>query len=156
MLRYGILRLKIIMSAMEPLCHLIGINYRRLPKEEYLLLEAEIFICICEGLKEFFREKYKGYFHLMKFNLEKENAMLENDFARLITNDILSTEEYNLKGIARYSDTPEDVIQEVIDGRNIRPSATFLWRIIELHRSVRRELYDAIIRKIINSNLVST
>ncbi|MBA3660150.1 MAG: hypothetical protein H0W64_00300 [Gammaproteobacteria bacterium] len=82
--------------------------------------------------------------------------MLENDFARLITNDILSTEEYNLKGIARYSDTPEDVIQEVIDGRNIRPSATFLWRIIELHRSVRRELYDAIIRKIINSNLVST
>ncbi|HBS51810.1 MAG TPA: hypothetical protein DEA62_02325, partial [Coxiellaceae bacterium] len=31
-------------------------------------------------------------------------------------------------GRLRYSDTPEDVIQEVIDGRNIRPSAIFLWK----------------------------
>lgn len=141
---------KMIMSAMEPLCHLMGINFRKLSKEEYLLLEVEIFICICEGLKEFFREQHKSYFHLMKFNLEKENAMLESNLVRLITNDVLSTEEYNLSGIAHYSDTPEDVIQEVIDGRNVRPSATFLWRIIELHRSVRRDIYDAIIKKIVN------
>ena len=56
-------------------------------------------------------------------------------------------------GRLRYSDTPEDVIQEVIDGRNIRPSAIFLWKIIELHRSVRRDLYDAIIKKIVNHYL---
>ena len=79
--------------------------------------------------------------------------MLENNLVRLITNDVLSTEEQNLNGIAHYSDTPEDVIQEVIDGRNIRPSATFLWKIIELHRSVRRDLYDAIIKKIVNHYL---
>lgn len=138
---------------MEPLCHLIGMSCRKLSREECLLLEAEIFIRICEGLKEFFRGQQKSYFYLMKFNLEKENIMLENDLARLITNDILSSEEYNLSGLALYSDTPEDVIQEVIDGRNIRPSATFLWKIIELHRSVRRDLYDTIIKKIVNRYL---
>lgn len=143
------------MSATESMCRLIGINCKKLSKEEYLLLEAEIFIRICEELREFFREQQKGYFCLMKFNLEKENVMLENDLARLITKDILSSEEYNLSGIASYSDTPTDVVQEVIDGRNIRPSATFLWKIIELHRSVRRDLYDAIRKKIINHHLVA-
>ena len=88
---------------MEPLCHLMGINFRKLSKEEYLLLEADIFIRICEGLREFFGEQHKGYFHLMKFNLEKENTMLENNLVRLITNDVLSTKEYNLNGIAHYS-----------------------------------------------------
>lgn len=138
---------------MEPLCHLMGINSNELLKEEYLLLEAEIFIRICEGVKEFFREQYKDYFRLMKFTVEKENTMLESNFVRFIANDILFTKEYDLNGIARYSDTPEDVIQEVIDGRNIRPSVTFLWRLIGLHRSVRRDLYDRIIRKIVNNYL---
>lgn len=138
---------------MEPLCHLMGINRSKLSKEEYLLLEAEIFLHICEGLKEFFREQYKDYFSLMKFTVEKENTMLETNLVRLITNDILSTEEYDLNGIAHYADTPEDILQEVIDGRNIRPSATFLWRIIELHRSIRRELYDAILKKIASQHL---
>ena len=142
------------MPAIKPLCHLIEINFKKLSKEEFLLLEAEIFIRICNGLKEFFREQYKSYFDLMKFNFKKENKMLEADFVRLITSDILSTQEYNLHGIANYSDTPEDVVQEVIDGRNIRPSAIFLWRIIELHRSVRRDLYDAIIKKIVNDLVI--
>lgn len=138
---------------MEPLCHLMGINSNKLPKEEYLLLEAELFIRICEGVKEFFREQHKDYFRLMKFTVEKENTMLESNFVRFIANDIISTKEYDLNGIARYSDTPEDVIQEVIDGRNIRPSVTFLWRLIELHRSVRRDLYDRIIKKIVSNYL---
>jgi CTP:phosphocholine cytidylyltransferase-like protein len=142
------------MSAIEPLCHLIGIKPGKLSRIEYFLLESEIFRCICDGLKEFFRKKYRDYFDLMKFNLEKENKMLENNLVRFVTNDILSTKEYNLHGIAYYSDTPADVIQEVIDGRNSRPSATFLWRMIELHRSVRRELYDAIIKEIINNYLL--
>ncbi len=82
--------------------------------------------------------------------------MLENDLARLITKDILSLKEYNLSGLAFYADTPEDVIQEVLDGRNIRPSATYLWKIIELHRTIRRDVYDAIIKKIIRHYSVSS
>ena len=119
------------------------------------MLEAEIFIRICEGLREFFREQQKNYFYWVSFNFEKENIMLENDLARSITKDILSLKEYNLSGLAVYADTPEDVIQEVIDGRNKRPSATFLWKIIELHRTIRRDLYDAIIKKIIHHYLVA-
>ena len=147
--------LKMIMSATEPLCRLIGIDFKKLSKEEYLLLEAEIFIRICEGLREFFREQQKNYFYWVSFNFEKENIMLENDLARSITKDILSLKEYNLSGLAVYADTPEDVIQEVIDGRNKRPSATYLWKIIELHRTIRRDLYDAIIKKIIHHYLVA-
>ncbi len=144
-----------IMSATEPLCRLIGIDFKKLSKEEYLLLEAEIFSRICEGLMGFFREQQKSYFNQINFNFEKENIMLENDLARSITKDILSLEEYNLTGLAFYADTPEDVIQEVVDGRNIRPSATYLWKIIELHRTIRRDLYDAIIKKILRHYLVA-
>ena len=143
-----------IMSAIEPLCHLIGINCTDLSKEEYSLLEADLFIRICEELKEFFRTQYKSYFQLMKFNLEKENIMLEKNLGSLITNDILSTKEYSISGIANYSDTPPDVIQEIIDGRNHRPSAVFLLRIIELHRLIRRDLYDTIIKKVIHQYVI--
>ena len=136
------------MSATEPLCLLLWINPNKLPKSEYFLFEAELFIRICEELKEIFRNRYKDYFSLMKFNAEKENVMLEDNFARLIIKDILSTEEYNLSGIAHYTNTHEDIVQEVVDGRNTSPSAIFLRRIIYLHQSVRRELYVAIIKKI--------
>ncbi|HSW68641.1 MAG TPA: hypothetical protein VLI69_00605 [Gammaproteobacteria bacterium] len=142
------------MSATEPLCRLIGIDFKKLPREEYLLLEAEIFSRICEGLMEFFMEQQKSYFYRVNFNFEKENVMLENDLARSITKDILSSEEYDLTGLAFYADTPEDVVQEVADGRNIRPSATYLWKIIEIHRTIRRDLYDVIIKKIVRHYLL--
>lgn len=38
------------MPALEPLCHLIGINSQKLSKDEMLLLEAELFARICEEL----------------------------------------------------------------------------------------------------------
>ena len=52
-----------------------------------------------------------------------------------------------------YTDTHEDVIQEVIDGRNANPSAALLRKSIDIHRSVRRELYDSILKKISNECL---
>lgn len=137
------------MSAPELLIHFFGINANKLSKEERLIVEAELFICLCQELKEVFREKYKEYFFLMKFTKEKENEMLEANFISLVIQDILASEEYNLTGVAQYTDTPEDVVHEVVSGRNTRPSATLLKRAIELHRSVRRELYQAIKRKII-------
>lgn len=136
------------MAAMELLCQMVGINPSRLSRKEIILLEAELFARICEELKEIFRKQYRNYFHLMKFTLEKENIMLDSMFVRLVIKDILSTEEYNLKGIAHYIDIHEDVIQEVIDGRNTNPSATLLRRSIDLHRSVRRDLYRIIMKKV--------
>jgi hypothetical protein len=141
------------MPALVPLCNLICINHLKFSKEEHLLLEAELFIRVCNELKESFREQYKNYFRLMKYTLEKENTMLEANLIRLIIKDILSTGEYTLEGIACYTDTHEDIISELASGLNTKPLATWLRKIIELHRSVRRELYQAIGKKVASEYL---
>lgn len=143
------------MSAIQPLSHLIDQSSKILSKEERLLLEAELFICTCKELKEIFREKYRNYFYIMKFTMEMENIMLESSFLRLIIQDILSTEEYNLEGIAYYADIHEDVLREIVIGCNANPSAIILQRIIELHRSIRRELYRSIVKKVTEENLLA-
>jgi len=79
--------------------------------------------------------------------------MLESELVRCIINDILSTEEYSLTGIAFYTRKPEDVIFEIASGNNTDPSASLLRKIIELHRSVRPSLYQQIIKKIIAENI---
>lgn len=136
------------MTATEPLCRLIGIDPRTLLKEENMLLEAEIFYHLCEELNSYFKSLHKEYFNLMKFTLEMENAMLEENYIRFVINDILSTNEYTTEGIANHTNTHEDVIHEIILGRNPNPSGLFLRKIIELHRIVRGELYSAILKKI--------
>lgn len=138
------------MSTIEPLSRLICINYSEFDKKEIFLLEAEVFSYVCEELIDFFREQYREYFRLMKFDLQKENAVLDDKFVRLIIQDILSTDEYNLKGIAQYSDTPEEVIEEIVLERNTNPSAIFLRRIIDLHKMVRKDLYESIVKKFIS------
>lgn len=136
------------MSAIEPLHRLIGINPHGLSGEECVLLEAELFYSICEELKEFFRNQYKEYFCLMKFTIDMENVMLEENFIRFVIRDILSTKEYTLEGIAHYVNIHEDVVHEMILGRNSNPSALLLRKTIELHRSVRGDLYNTIMKKI--------
>ena len=136
------------MPATELLCHLVGICPAKLTKEENLILEIELFTRICEELKEGFKTKYKDYFRIIKCNAEMENAIMEANFVRCVINDILSTEEYTLDGIACYTQTPEEVVHELATGWNTSPSAVLLRRIVELHRSVRRELYDAMMKKI--------
>ena len=138
---------------MEPFYRLIGVDTSNLTKKEIQLLEAELFAHVCEELKEGFRKQYRDYFRLMKFTKEKENKMLEANFLRLIIRDILSTEEYDLTGVAYYTESHEDVIQEVIDGRNTNPSAKLFRRSIDLHRAVRRNLYHSIVKKIITTPL---
>jgi hypothetical protein len=136
------------MSATEPLSLLIGINPTKLSKEENIILEIELFSRICEELKEVFRQQHREYFHLMKLNKEMENTMLESKLIRFIIQDILSTKEYTIEGIARYAATHEDVLYEIYAELNQQPSATLLRKIIELHRMVRRELYQKITKKI--------
>jgi hypothetical protein len=136
------------MPAIEPLCRLMGVNPDKLSKKESILLEAELFLRICEELKEIFRDQNKDYFRLLKLTKDKENTMLETRFMSFIIADILLTKDYKLEGIALYADTHEDVIQETYAGLNLYPSATLLRKLIELHRTVRRDLYQKIIKKI--------
>lgn len=138
-----------IMAATEPLCYLLGIDANKLSKEENLLIEGYLFTCICAVLKEFYKEQNRNYFRLMKFTQEKENSVLENYFISSIIKDILNTKEYTVAGIAHYTDTPEELVEELASGHNTSPSAKFFRKVIELHRSVRRDLYSLIVKKIV-------
>lgn len=84
----------------------------------------------------------------MRFNLEKETTMLESNFLSFVINDILLTREYSLEGIARYTQTTEEVIYDVISGLNSSPSLLLSKKIINLHRSVRPTLYQETMKKI--------
>jgi hypothetical protein len=136
------------MSAIEPLCNLVGVSPSKLTKEEYLIIEVELFVHVYEELKEHFKEKFKEYFRSIKYREETENAMIEANFVRCVINDILLTGEYTLEGIAYYTQTPGDVLYELAMGSNTSPSAVLLRKLVELHKSVRRELYDLIMKKI--------
>lgn len=137
------------MSAAEPLCHIVGVNHARLSKEEYLLIETELFVKICIELKEYFKSQYQNYFQVMKFNKETEEKVMEINFIRCIINDILTSEEYSLPGIAYYTNSPEEVIFEIASGRNPDPSSSLLRKIIELHRVVRPGLYKTLMEKML-------
>jgi len=143
------------MSAIEPLYRLVGVIPSRLTEEQRFLLEADIFTRIYEELREIFRKQHKDYFFLMKFTTEMENIMLESKFVRLIVQDILATGEYSLEGIAHYTDTHEEIIEEMMIGRNSSPSAAFFRKLINLHRSVSPELYEEIIKKVTENCLTA-
>lgn len=136
------------MSLMEPLYRLIGVKPCHFSKEEILLLEAELFIRVYEEIKEFFREIHRNFFSSILFTKEMEDEVLEKRFLRFVVEDILATKEYTLSGVAYYTGTHEDVITEVITGQNTNPSSVLLRKLIELHRSVRADLYRGIVKKI--------
>ena len=133
------------MSAMEPLCLLAGIDPKKLSKERKLLLEAEFYARIYKKLEDKFRKQYKNYFGLLKFTLHRENITLEENFARSFIQHMLSSGDYTLQGIARYTDTPEDTLLEIVAGRNLYPSAFFMRKLIELDRVTRKDFYHAMV-----------
>src|SRR6185312_11174509 len=136
------------MPATDSLCNFIGIDLSSFSKKELILLEAYLLERICEELKEIFRMQHQNFSRFIHFNTQMENEMLEGNFLCLVIKDILSTGEYTIEGIAEYTDIHCDVIHEVITGKNPNPSAAFLRKIIALHRSVRRYLYDGIIKNV--------
>lgn len=136
------------MSMAQSLWDYLNLNSQLFSKKELLILEADLFTRLCEELIGLIKKQNKDYFSIMKFTIEKENMMIEANFLRVIIHDILSTEEYNMAGIAYYTDTPEDVIYEVAAGYNNRPTFLFARKIIELHRQVRSDLYQIIFNKI--------
>lgn len=143
------------MAMIKSFCEHMEINASIFSKEEIALIEAEIFAQLCTELKAFFRQKNQEYLDLLKLSKNKEDAMLDNNFIRFIIEDTLSTGEYNMAGFAYYTDTHEDIIQEIIDGRNTNPSANLLRKSIDLHRSVRRDLYHKILQKVLNEKILS-
>lgn len=141
------------MSSLEPLCQLAGLKPNKLSKGEGFLLEAVLFVQICEELKLLYKKEHEGYFQLLNINNETEDEVVETRFIPHIINDLLSNNDYTISGIACYTQTPEDVILEVMSGLNTRPSAIFLRKLIELHTAVKPALYRSIIRKVVSEEL---
>lgn len=142
------------MPATEPLCQLIGIKPWQLSKEESIFLEMELFSFICKELEYIFKINQQNYFQFLKFNIEKEYTMLDKNLAQLLIKDILRSGQYTLEGIARYIDIHEDAVHEVYIGRNTNPSAMLLLRTIELHRSIRRDFYYSMMKKIMQKVMI--
>ncbi len=136
------------MAALELLCHFMGIDSKQFSKEENIILEAELYTRITNEPWESYQTQYDDYFYFFKFNLEKENMMMELNFIRCLIDDILKSEAYNLSGIAYYTQTPEEVIQDVLIGYKVSPVIAFTRKLIELHKSIRPEVYQNIIKKI--------
>src|SRR5579872_5674655 len=123
------------MPALEPLCKDLGINTNKFLKEELLLLEAELFHHLCEGLKSIFKKQYKEYFRISKFNSDLEELMIDGNFLSCIIRDLIHTETYTLSGIALYTQTSEGIISRIMSGHNKNPSLVLARKIIELHRT---------------------
>lgn len=122
-----------------------------LSNEELIVLEAECLSWLYEEMLAYFQASAIAYAQLLKSSTEKENTMLENNFLRCIVNDILKSNEYTLNGIAYYTDSSKDVIEEILLGINQNPSLTLAKKLIDLHRSIRPDLYKAILAKAVHS-----
>lgn len=134
------------MSAVIPLRCLMGSAAPKLSKYETILLEVELFARICDELKAFFMGS--KIICLDIYRTAGEGVAMEVRLVKSIINDILSTGEYNLQGIACYTGTHEDIVEDIFTGMNNSPTAVFFRRLVDLHRTVRRELYEMIMQKI--------
>ncbi len=136
------------MPAMEFLCRIIGVNPARLSKEENVILEAVLFCSLCDYLKDRFEHEFISDFSLMNDNSNRDEMMMEASFIRFIIHDLIRSGEYTMAGIAVYTNIPEEVVYEIAIGKNISPSLYVSRKIIELHKTVRLDLYQEIMRKI--------
>lgn len=127
-------------------------DFCRLSKAESLLLEANLFMRIAYLFCEELRNQYKDYQKLIKHDLNMEDEMIETDFLRFLINDIISTNDYTLEGIANIIRIPVDAILEVVSGINTNPSLVLATRIIKLHGEVRRGLYGDLIKKVMEES----
>ncbi len=135
------------MSKTDLVCCLLQRSNCKLPLTEKILLEVKLLTRICHELSEIFQFQYKGYQQLIKA-MPQEGNMSNIKFMQEMIKDILSTKEYTLAGIATHTLIPEEVLSDVAAGMNTDPTFEASRKIFELHISVRRNLYDEIMRKI--------
>lgn len=138
------------MAAEEFFCQIVGINPFKLSPNENLLLETELFFQLCTELKSVYTLQHRTYFQTFNFNLEMEQAMIDDNFVKCIVMDLMN--EYTIEGIALHTHLPEDVIYELATGRNTNPSLKCIRKIIELHRQTRPTLYHTLVKKIVSQH----
>lgn len=137
-----------MMPALELLCKAMGVNAKKFSKEESFLLEADLYARVSNEIWNIFKSQYRDYFHLIRLNIERESSVMELQIVRCLINDILKSEDYSLSGIAYYTNMPEEVIQDLMIGYKVSPMIGFTRKLIELHKLIRPDIYQNIIKKI--------
>lgn len=140
---------------MDLVTYLLRIGSCKLSKAEKNLIEIKLLTAIYRELYEIFKNRYKDYLRLIKSSHDKEANMFRVSFAQELIKDILSTEEYSLSGIATHIHVPEEVLSDVASGVNNNPTFELSRKIFELHVTVRRDLYDTMMQKIISEYLTT-
>ncbi|MDX1901499.1 MAG: hypothetical protein SFW66_05785 [Gammaproteobacteria bacterium] len=136
------------MPARVPFRILLNICSNGLSQKDLLLLEGVLYGLLCDALKDLFRSHHASWFHLLKLTLEEEAAMIDRSFLRLIIEDTVASDTYDLEGIARYTQSDREVIEDIVLGRNSQPSIELLQRLLDLHRDARPDLYAELRKKI--------
>lgn len=139
------------MAKIDLVSYLLRLDKHCLSKTEKILLETRLFISIYIELLETFKNQYKEYRMLIKSNHRDGKSYI--NFTQEVLKDILSTEEYSLAGIAVHTSIPEDVLFDIAIGTNTNPTLDLSRKLFELHVTVRRNLYDKILEKIISEYL---
>lgn len=138
------------MPAVESLSQLIGINTNKLNKNETQLLEADIFFRVCSEVMSYLQMCYQDDFQLTPGDTIKEKEEMDMQFLRCLIKDLIKTKQYTLSGIAAYTQIPEDMIGEYLSGNKFSPALFFLRRLIDIHRTVRPEVYQEVLKKVRN------
>lgn len=94
-----------------------------------------------------------AYLHLLYQELthyldNTGSTMETNSTIRNLVNDLLSSNEYSIDGLATYTGYPEDVIFDIAAGMNNNPTLVLAIKIIELHILYRQDLYIDIAKRI--------
>lgn len=125
------------MAKTDLIFSLLGRHFKKISSFEKILLEVKLMEHICIELNFFL----SGCHVINEENMERETTM------RKVIMDILATKEYSIEGIARYTGIHADVLSDVVAGLNSDPTLETSKKIFELHISVRRNLYDVILKK---------
>lgn len=141
---------------MDLISYLLRLDSSKFSNIEKHLLEIKLFVGIYRELHEIFKRQYMDYQRLIKTTPNQEESMLSINFEQEMIKDILSTKEYSLSGIATHTFTPEEVVYDIASGINTDPTCKLSRKLFELHMTVRRNLYDAIVQKIISQYSIPT
>lgn len=135
------------MSKMDLVSTLLGQPVtHELSIPEKMLLEIRLVSYIYQHLAEFFKLRYAEYQSLIKSD-NQENQMVSDNLVQEVIQDILLTGEYSLTGISIYTGIPEEALCDIV-GMNMQPTFETTRKIFDLHISVRRNLYNEIVGKI--------
>lgn len=136
------------MSATDLLSCVFRLDTRKLTHTEKVRLEARFISLIYQEFQKHFRSRCDDLMSVFNSIDAMEENMYRMNFVGEMINDILMTEEYSLSGIACHTRIPEEVLYDVVAGLNTNPTLDLSRRIFELHATVKKDFYTALLKKI--------